>query len=62
MEMENRINTVQELIEALETVKDKSKPIFVYTECGVDIQDDITEIVSIDYDLSDRVDINIKFG
>lgn len=53
------IHTVQDLINALMKVKDKTKPIKVYTEGGFELEQDFQNVHSIDYDLSDRVDINI---
>ena len=47
--------TVKELIEILQEVEDKSKPIFIY-----DVeQSELKNITLIDTDISDRVDINI---
>lgn len=50
--------TVQQLIDLLETVPDKSMDIYAYCNEGVDIEDP-NEINSIDLTLSDRVDLNI---
>ena len=47
--------TVQDLINELNTVEDKTKPVFIYN----DKNSDIYSIELIDTDISDRVDINI---
>ena len=52
-----QINTVQDLINALQLVENKELPVFVYSE---DFDIDLQEISLIDYDISDRVDINVK--
>lgn len=51
------IKTVQDLINALQEVKDKSLPVYVYSE---DFDIDIQEVSLVDTDISDRVDINVK--
>ena len=52
-----QINTVQDLINALQLVENKELPVFVYSE---DFDIDLQEISLVDYDISDRVDINVK--
>ena len=52
-----QIKTVQDLINALQLVENKELPVFVYSE---DFDIDLQEISLIDYDISDRVDINVK--
>jgi len=54
------IKTVQDLIDELMKVEDKTKRVYVYTEGGEACGDqDIAPLHSIDHDLSDRVDINL---
>ena len=57
------INSVQDLIDELNQVEDKSKPIFAYvtllTERGGQESFDCANITDIDFNLTDRVDINI---
>lgn len=54
------INTVQELINELMKVEDKTKPIFIYHEDLGECQgEDFSPIISVDHDLSDRVDLNL---
>ena len=50
-----KIETVQELIDKLQAIEDKSKPIFVYDNSTSQLSD----INLIDTDLGDRVDLNI---
>ena len=52
-----QIRTVQDLINALQLVENKELPVFVYSE---DFDIDLQEISLVDYDISDRVDINVK--
>jgi hypothetical protein len=52
-----QINTVQDLINALQLVENKELPVFVYSE---DFDIDLQTISLVDYDISDRVDINVK--
>lgn len=47
--------TVQDLINELNTVEDKTKPVFIYNNKNSDIY----SIELVDTDISDRVDINI---
>ena len=47
------INTVQELLDQLNNVEDKSLPVFIYDN------GEILNISLVDTDISDRVDINI---
>ena len=47
------INTVQELLDQLNNVEDKSLPVFIYDN------GEILDISLVDTDISDRVDINI---
>lgn len=54
-----QINTVQDLINALQLVENKELPVFVYSE---DFDIDLQEISLVDYDISDRVDINVKLA
>lgn len=57
------IKTVQDLIDELNQVEDKSKPIFAYitllTERGGQESFDCAVISDVDFNLTDRVDINI---
>lgn len=48
------IYSAQDLIDKLQTVKDKTKPVFAYDDGK------LFNIVEIDYDISDRVDMNLK--
>ena len=48
------VNTVQELLDQLNNVEDKSLPVFIYDN------GEILNISLVDYDISDRVDINVK--
>ena len=47
------VNTVQELLDQLNNVEDKSLPVFIYDN------GEILNISLVDTDISDRVDINI---
>ena len=47
------VNTVQELLDQLNNVEDKSLPVFIYDN------GEILDISLVDTDISDRVDINI---
>lgn len=51
---DKKIETVQDLINMLEEVEDKSLPIFLNHDTN------ILEIMDIDYCISDRVEINVK--
>lgn len=53
----DKINTVQDLINALQLVENKELPVFVYSE---DFDIDLQTVSLVDYDISDRVDINVK--
>ena len=53
------IETVQDIIDELEKVEDKSKRITVYTEGNHLFKEDFQNIHSVDFDLSDRVELNI---
>ena len=54
-----QIKTVQELIDELNKVEDKTKPVFAFVTTDEDDQYDVVPIVMVDNDISDRVDINI---
>ena len=54
-----QINTVQELIDELNKVEDKTKPVFGFVTTSDDDQYDVVPIVLVDIDISDRVDINL---
>lgn len=54
--MLERINTVQELIDQLNNVEDKTKPVFIYDTKN----SDLLHISLVDTDISDRVDINLE--
>jgi len=53
------IYTVQELIDELNKVEDKTKPIFGYITNEQDETFEVVPIVLVDIDISDRVDINL---
>lgn len=53
--MLERLNTVQELIDELTEIKDKTKPVFIYDSSNSEIY----PVHSVDNTISDRVDINI---
>jgi hypothetical protein len=54
-----QIQTVQDLIDKLNEVEDKTKPVFAFVTTDMDEQFDVVPIIMVDNDISDRVDINI---
>ena len=54
-----QINTVQELIDILNQVDDKTKPIFGFVNINGDTYEAVP-IVMVDNTISDRVDINLE--
>lgn len=48
--------TVKELIEQLQEVENKELTVFIYNN----LDEDIHGIESVDFDITDRVDINIE--
>jgi len=53
------IQTVQDLLDALNNIEDKSKPIFGFVTDNNDNRYEIVPIQLVDDTISDRVDINI---
>jgi len=53
---------VQDVIDALMKIKDKTLPVFGYIGDFDGMSIDIIELDSIDLDIDDRVDINMKLS
>jgi hypothetical protein len=56
------INTVQDLINALNEVEDKTKPVFGYITTDKDETYEVVQITMVDNSISDRVDINLHIS
>lgn len=59
--MENKTLTVQDLLDALQTVPDKSLPVYVYNYNDKNVFPTYP-ITHIDTFLTDRVDLNVFVG
>jgi hypothetical protein len=54
------INTVQDLLDELNAIEDKTKPVFGFITTDKDGQYELIPIVLVDNDISDRVDLNFN--
>lgn len=56
--MAQKVLRVQDLLDILQTIPDKSLPVFIYNACNGEID----PIEDIDVSLTDRVDIQVTIG